>query len=197
MAKGNDKSNVSVGKPKAGGAFYAAKITQDLAIPKDATTALPDTYKCLGYLSDDGITNTITRESEEITAYGGDVVANPQTKYSEQYKQTMIEQRVETFGQVFGESNVSVTGAGHIRIAHSAKGLEHYSYVYETLVGDSRVERTVIPDGKVIEIGDIVRNGKDPVGYETTIQAYPDEAGESSHSYIADIVAPVEATAGA
>lgn len=186
--KGNNKSNVSVGKPKAGGAFYAAKITSDMVIPKDATTALPEEFKCLGYLSEDGFTNTIARESEELAAWGGDVVSNPQTKYSEQYKQTMIEQRVEVFGQVFGESNVSVTLDGQIRVAHSSKELEHYAYVYETLLGANRVERSIIPDGKVIEMGDIVRNGKEPVGYETTIQAYPDETGESSHSYIAEIL---------
>lgn len=49
-------SNVTAAKPRTGGAIYRAPL--GTAIPTDATTALAEAFKALGYLSEDGLVNT-------------------------------------------------------------------------------------------------------------------------------------------
>ena len=54
----NNKDNVSTGKPKVGGAVFTAATGSTL--PTDATTALDEAFKSLGYCSEDGVTNSVT-----------------------------------------------------------------------------------------------------------------------------------------
>ena len=152
----NNAENVSVGKPKAGGAVFAAPI--GTAVPSDASTALDQAFKCLGYVSEDGVTNTVETEGEDIKAWGGDVVATPRTSRSEKLVMTFIEQRQEVFEQV---------------------------YVVETLLTGGKVMRTIAPRGKVVEVGDVVFVDGEPIGYETTIQCLPDVSGNTSYRHIA------------
>lgn len=52
----NNAQNVSVAKPKVGGAVFVAPVGTDL--PTDATTALNAAYQNVGYISEDGVVNT-------------------------------------------------------------------------------------------------------------------------------------------
>ena len=57
-------TNVSVGKPGASGAIYRAPLGS--TAPTDAETALDAAFVMLGYVSEDGLTNTNSPESDTI-----------------------------------------------------------------------------------------------------------------------------------
>ncbi|MGI6721063.1 MAG: hypothetical protein ACOX4I_00680 [Anaerovoracaceae bacterium] len=84
-----DTKKVSVGKPKIGGAVYRAPV--GTALPTDTTTELAEAYKCLGYISEDGMENEIKVESDDVKAWGGDTVLTPQKSKSETFKFTLIQ----------------------------------------------------------------------------------------------------------
>ena len=63
MAKKNNTKNVSVGKPKAGGAVYLAP--GETTLPSDALSELPEVFACLGCISEDGVSNTQESDSED------------------------------------------------------------------------------------------------------------------------------------
>ncbi|HEM4026999.1 TPA: phage tail protein, partial [Streptococcus suis] len=82
-----DAKLVSSAKPAIAGAISSATIGTEL--PTDATTKLNEAFKNLGYISDDGLTNEDTRETEELKAWGGDVVDISQTGKSDKFKYTL------------------------------------------------------------------------------------------------------------
>ena len=187
MPNGNNSANVSVGKPKAGGAFFVAP--KNTPIPTDATTALPDAFKCLGFISEDGVSQSIETDTNEIAEWGGQTVLEVQTSRSEKFTQTFIEQNVNVLKQVYGEKNVAVADAtGEITVYHNGLEKEEYVYVVETILTGSRINRLVIPRGKVVEVGEVIRKLDEAFAYETTISALPyDTEGNTAVEYFAEV----------
>ena len=70
---GNTATNVSTGKPNVTGAVYVGPKTATL--PTDATTALPSSFVCLGYVSEDGVENANEMDVSDIKAWGGNIVS--------------------------------------------------------------------------------------------------------------------------
>ena len=181
----NNAKNVSVGKPQIGGAVFFAPAGTTL--PNDASTQLAEAFVNAGFISEDGVTNAIETDSEEIKAWGGDIVLNPQTSYSESYSMTFIEGNKTTYGVVFGEENVTVAEVtGAISIKHNGKEREERVLVVETLHGEF-VKRQVIPRAKLKEVGEIAYKDDEAVGYEVTISALPDASGNTAYEYIAKV----------
>lgn len=174
-------SNVSVSKPKVGGCIYMAPV--GTALPTDATTALNSAFVELGYVSEDGITNSNSMTTEDIKAWGGDIVYSAETEKTDTFQFTLIEAtNINVLKHVYGDDNVTQAN-GSITIRANSTPTAYRSYVIESVLRD-KAKRTVIPSAKVTTVGDIVYKDDTLHGYDTTITAVADTAGNTHYEYI-------------
>lgn len=179
----DDAKKVTVGKPKVGGSVYRAPIGTTL--PTDATTALDAAFECLGYVSEDGLTNTTELETENIKEWGGATVLNVQTSKDDTWSMTLIEaMNIEVLKMVYGGTNVTGTLTDGITIKANNTPQAPASYVFEMIFNDNAVKRVVLPSAYVTEVGDITYVANEAVGYETTLTATADAQGNTHYEYI-------------
>lgn len=177
-------SKVSAGKPKVAGAVYRAPL--GTALPTDATTALAAAFLDMGYISEDGVTNSNSPDTEKIRAWGGQVVLIVSTEKPDTFKLTFLESLNENvLKTVYGDANVTVdVQAGTINVVSNAEALEEHVYVIDMALRGGALKRVVIPSGALSELGDIVYKDDEAIGYEVTLDCMPDGSGNNHYEHI-------------
>ena len=179
----NVASNVSAGKPKTTGAIWVAP--KGSTLPTDTATTLDVAFKCLGYCSDDGLTNSTDLESETIKAWGGDTVLTIQTSKEDRFGFTLIEVLNEDVLKfVYGSTNVSGTLSTGLTVTANNADVEEVAIVIDMIMRDNTAKRIVIPDGAITARDEITYNDSDAIGYGVTVSAYPDANGKTHEEYI-------------
>ena len=173
-------TNVTTGKPAVGGAVYRAPL--GTALPTSASAELDEAVVSLGYISEDGLTNENSIETEEVKAWGGDTVLNPQTGKTDTFGATFIEAlNVEVLKMVYGDENVSGTLATGIIVRANSKEAGGSCYVVDQIMREGALKRIVIANGKLSDLGEISYNDSDAVGYAVTLTALPGFSDGDTH----------------
>lgn len=176
-------SNVSAGKPAVGGAASIAPL--NTTPPTDATTALAAAFAGLGYISEDGLVNANSPETDEVHAWGGDVVLTPQTGKPDTFQFTLLEVlNTDVLKFIYGDDNVSGDLDTGITVHASADQDKGHVMVFDMIMRGGVLQRIVVPHAEITEIGEISYVDNDAAGYQVTITAFPDSTGKTHHTYI-------------
>lgn len=156
-----------------GGVFRGVSGTP---VPTTVAGALDAALKDQGYVGEDGITQSIDKDTTDITAWqGSDIVREVQTSHKLTYQLKLIEVNPETLKTVYGNHAAGTTLITGATLPPSA-------WVFNVVDGVNLI-RLVIPDGQVHEIGDVVYAAGEEVGHEITITCYPDASGVKAYLY--------------
>ena len=173
----------TAGKPKIGGAIHRAPL--GTALPTDAKTVLNEAFKSLGYCDESGLVNSRTMESSIIHAWGGDAVLASQTKKEDKFTFTLIEAiNKDVLATVHGDANVKGTLEEGIEVAANTAELGASAWVIDMVLRNGALKRIVIPDGTIIELGEVTYSDGAAVGYKITLAALPNDTGNTHYEYI-------------
>lgn len=167
-----DASNVISAKPLSvvGGLFVAAlgsdtKITGVLEPGGTLPTGL--SLEALGYITEDGITRTVSNDAEKIKAWGGDVILTTYAGAEAELEVPVAEYlNPVAHKQLYGESNVTVTPATStkgttIEIHAALNSLPPHVCLVACIASDGAKGTIVYPDAQAVLDGDVEMNGTD------------------------------------
>lgn len=149
------------------GAVYVAPT--GTAAPTAFGSTLNAAFKDLGYVSEDGVTETRERSTEDIRAWqNAAIVRTAVTESAIRFQFVLIETKKETVEAFYGSSVTDATGL--ITIDPSTTG-GRKSWVLDIIDG-AVTERTYIAEGEITEVGDVVYANGEPIGHDVTVTAY-------------------------
>lgn len=179
----NNAQNVSVAKPKVGGAIFVAPLGTEL--PTDATTALNAAFENVGYISEDGVVNTNSPDTDTIKEWGGASVGKIDNGKDDTFQFTMIEALNPTaLKLVYGADNVSGTLEDGITVKANSNEQTDVSLVIDMILKGGALKRVVLPSAGVSEVGEVTYAATSAIGYQTTLLATPDADGNTHYEYI-------------
>ena len=179
----NSAENVSTGKPKIAGAVFRAP--KGTTAPADATTSLAAAFKCLGYVSEDGVVNSNARSTENIKAWGGVVVDTPVSEKSDTFKLKLIEAlNMDVLAAVHGSNNVTGALATGITVEVNDAESEEGVWVIDMILKGNVAKRIVIPHGNITALDDVEYKDNVAIGYGITLSCMPDSSGNTHYEYI-------------
>lgn len=165
------------------GGIYVAPVGTPL--PTDVFTPLNDDFKITGLIGEDGLTESPTRETNDIKAWGGHLARVLQSDYAIEVTLTYIERTETSLKEVYGDDNVTIRpkdSSTLTSIVKNAQQLPNKSRVAEMLDGQTKI-RLVYPNCQIVNVGESKYAGNDLIAYPVTIKCYPDENGNYGYEY--------------
>lgn len=180
----NTVDNVTAANPALNGAIYVAPA--GTTPPTSSSTSLDtSTFKALGYISEDGVTNSNSPSATPIKAWGGDTVYVTNDGRPDDWKFKAIEYlNEEVLKLTWGDDNVTGALATGLTVKTNNKPLGEHVIVIDMVHRNGVLERVVIPKGTVTAVGDLVYQSTSVTAPDLTISAAPDSAGNSTYRYI-------------
>lgn len=183
MPTTNTANNVTAGKPNIAGAVFRAPLGTTL--PTTANADLNSAFKGLGYISEDGVGNNNSPETQDIKAWGGDIVLNTLTGKDDKFTFKLIESlNTEVLKAVYGDSNVSGNLSDGIVVTAKSVVADAGAWVFDMILKNHVLKRIVVPNASVSDVAEISYKDNEAVGYQVTLTAVPDSSGNTHYEYI-------------
>lgn len=180
MADNNTADSTAL-KGVAGGYGFSAAIS--VTPPTDFSSTLANTFKNMGFISADGIEETVDVDTEEVTDLNGEVVCVLESKETEKITFTLISTTDDALKEMHGHSNVT-TASNKTTVQHKAGSFTERVYVFDLLTKDGKKWRKVAPNAKVTSRGPIVSGAGNVYAREIELTCSPDASGVRVYDYI-------------
>ena len=179
----NNTADVTNVKGVSGGYGFSAPVGTAAGTEQDHFATLVG-YDNMGFISSDGVEESIEADKVEVTDINGDVIFVAKSKETETIKLTLTGLTAESLKEWHGHANVDDSAAGYTKVTHTAAEHSERSYVFDFVLKDARRWRKHVPNGKVTEVGPIVHGSGSVVAREITITCSPDATGARVYDYI-------------
>lgn len=155
----------------------AVSVGDTTAAAPTGTAGILTGFTDLGYISEDGITETLppSGEAEKRRAWQNNdevrLIGQPADD-SPEWQFTLIETKLEVVELAYGAEITQDVAEGTFVVNANALRA-HKSFIIDVVDGDE-LERIYIPDGEVAELGERTLTSTDIIGYDITIRAHYD-----------------------
>ncbi|WP_353809076.1 hypothetical protein [Agromyces sp. SYSU T00194] len=156
--------------------------------PTDGTTELGVTWSDLGYVSEDGVTETTEQSTTVLRAWQrAKKVRTLIEEGTVRYAFTLLQTSADTVAFYYG-GTVGTDGSIVIDVSVERPVI---AFILDVIDGDD-VIRAYAPEAQVVEVGDQVFASGEPVGYEVTVEcAYNETLGGSVKKWYPALAASV------
>jgi hypothetical protein len=152
------------------------------AAPTAVDTALTG-FVGLGYVGEDGITESRERSTTDIKAWqNADTVRTVVTDANLSYTFKLIETTEASLELFYG----AAVASEKLVVTPATTG-GRKSFVFDIEDGADLL-RIYVPEGEVAEVGDVVYASGEAIGYEVTVRAYPNTAAGGSAVIWASVI---------
>lgn len=180
-ATNNNTENVSSAKGVSGGYIFCAPVGTEL--PTDIKTERNAAFKVLGFISEDGYTETLESDSEDLVDMNGDLMDSPLTSRVESGQFTLAEIKAGTLKVMYGDKNVTDEN-GVITVKHNSEAQSTVSLILELVLKNGRRWRKVIPRAQSSELDDLTIAVSELCARQITVKYLTDEKGNTCYDYI-------------
>lgn len=185
-----DARNVWTGGPDqlTSGAILSAPLTA--TIPTDPLAGPYTGFTSCGYVSEDGLTLSLSKSFENIKDWSGSIVKRVLSEFDGTAKYAHLEVNEQSLKNTFGDANVTVTAATstkgkQIKVGIGADDMPAKRFIFKMKDGVARVV-VVLPSATVTETEDIVFVKNDAIKLGVTLGAAPDSTGKSIYIHTDD-----------
>lgn len=152
--------------------------------PTTINSALASPWVDLGYVSEDGVTESNSTTTETVKAWQrAAIVRTLVTEGTTTFALQLLQTNAATLAEYYGISSADIGVDGSF-VSTAAVSRPTRAYVIDVIDGDNLI-RKYIKNGQITEVGDQVFQNGAPIGYEITITAYDDATlgGSVKHWY--------------
>jgi len=184
-----DVKQIYAAEPTVGGSIFVGPLgtpaPAEADDPSGATAELDGAMVDLGDVGDAGFTEKTDRRITRKRNFGGSVVKVLQTEFGKSYELVFLESlNADVLKAIYGSKNVDVTAADsthgvQVVVRKNRKRLPHQVWVIDTIDSSLGADedhpalwRSYIPDGQIVDTGDVKIVHSDTIEYKVTIEAF-------------------------